>query len=104
MIAWKAVALATVAAALASNAWWLYQAVDAGVTNAYQEQVHGEINRKADLLAGLLIASSPHLSSKDVMALARRVAPDSFIVTDSSGVSVDGVGFRFEGDRLVRVD
>jgi len=45
--AWKYVALALVVAVIGSNALWLYNTIDVGITRSYQEQTAEECEKSA---------------------------------------------------------
>lgn len=57
---WKITTLFLVIALLGTNGWWLHNAIDAGVTNKYQNQMMYERSGMLDQL----ISVTPELASE----------------------------------------
>lgn len=100
---WKRAFVASAILLIVSNVAWLYDSLDHGVTDMYAEVASREAQADLDVLKRLLPETAP-LTRKDVLTLLRRTNPDAFIVDDSSGVSVGGLRFEFEEERLARVE
>lgn len=89
---------------LASNAWWLYNAIDIGITRSYAAQTcieHAEASAQA--IAALPAAARLDASRDSVVAAARRSA--DVMVYDKDGLTwVGRLGLRFDAKgRLVEV-
>lgn len=101
-MSWKSGFYAVLAVLIASNSAWAYLAVDHGVTDSYSDVSHQETRQQLALMKRLMPdAAQP--TRADVVALLRRSHPDALIVDDSTGVSIRGLRFEFEGDRLARI-
>ena len=91
-------------ALVASNSWWLYKAVDTGVTRAYAAQTCSEdAEALAQAISVLPAAARPGASRDSVVAAARRGADE--VVFDKDGLTwVGRLGLRFDAQgRLVEV-
>lgn len=100
-----AVLLLLVALLIASNTWWAYNAIDAGVTAMYRDQVLEE-QRQAliELLAVAPEAASAGATRESVLAVARAAADRTTDLEKEGFVWVGKLGYRFsEEGRLLEV-
>lgn len=83
---------------IGSNAWWLYNALDSGVTHTYAMQVCNEQDLALRQALSLLpVAVRPNATREAVIAAARRGGDES--VFDKDGFTwVGGLGLRFDAD------
>jgi cell wall-associated NlpC family hydrolase len=95
--------IASLAIALvASNGWWLYTAVDAGVTASYRE-VSFRDHREAlsQTLAVLPVAADLKATRADVLAAAAKVAASKTSFEKDGYVWVGRLGFGFDASGRV---
>jgi hypothetical protein len=92
-------------ALVASNAWWLYAAVDSGVTSSYREQAfHEHREALAQLIAVVPAVSEPAATRESILLAARSAAKDSKEFEKDGFVWVGYLGYRFsDGGRLREV-
>ena len=89
---------------VASNAWWLYKAIDTGITRAYATQTCTEnAEALAQAISALPVAARLDTSRDAVVAAARRGTDE--VVFDKDGLTwVGRLGLRFDAQgRLVEV-
>ena len=91
---------------VASNAWWAYHAIDAGVTATYQQESFRSTQEAlAQALAVLPVAASPTATKEQVILAARRGpgGPASYDTFEKDGFTwVGQLGLRFDdAGRLV---
>ncbi len=100
------VAIAVLVAALvATNAWWAYQVLDAGVTATYREASFQD-HRQAlvNCLAVLPVAARSESTPADVISAGQAATGASLTFEKEGFVWVGGLGFKFgAGGRLVAV-
>lgn len=101
-MSWKRAFFILLTVMIGSNLAWAYVMVDSGVTSTHTAAEHQYALRDLAVMKRVLPESRP-LSRADVLALLRRTHPDALIVDDSTGVSMGGLRFEFDGDRLARV-
>jgi hypothetical protein len=87
----------------ASNLGWMYVVVDHGVTDMYAQAVSQETAADLALMKRLVPRAAP-LTRAEVLTLLRQTNPDAFIVDHGTQVTIGGLRFRFEQERLVRVE
>jgi hypothetical protein len=100
----SAVALTLLAVALvASNGWWAWTALDAGVTAAYHEQAFAEHHQAlAELLAVVPVASDPAATRESVLAAARTAARRGVEFEKDGFAWVGQLGYRFDARGRLR--
>lgn len=86
-------------ALVASNAWWAYRTLDAGVTYTYQS-VALEDNQEAlkQALAAIKASSSPNATKEKIIAAARGSLPSADIFEKDGYVWVGKIGLRFNSN------
>jgi hypothetical protein len=89
---------------VASNAWWLYNTIDFGVTHTYAMQTCSEDAEALDqALAMLPVAAQSGASRASIIAAARR-GKDQVEFEKDGYTWVGRLGLRFDADgRLVEV-
>jgi hypothetical protein len=94
---WAVIGLAL--ALVGTNAWWLYRAIDSGVTAMYREQTCTEHQEAlVQSLAVIRLAKGRHLR-KEMVETARAALPESGEPFDKDGETVVGrLALKFDQD------
>jgi hypothetical protein len=100
---WKITTLLLAIALVGTNCWWLYNAIDAGVTNKYQDQM---IYEQTGMLKQL-IAVTPELSSDkdktEIVAIVQKSSDlDPFEKEGAVWIGWLGLQFSDKG-KLIKV-
>lgn len=105
MIKSKTAILLLSIALLGSNAWWLYHAIDAGVTSAYREASWRENHAAlAQALAILPVAAQPDSTPAQVLSAAKSAAATKESFQKDGYTWVGELGLRFDtAGRLSKV-
>ena len=92
-----------VALLLITNAFWLYQVVDTGVTNTYREQHIYELEETRKQLMATLPAVAFKVNQMEIVSAARKFTKQE--VYEKNGcVWIGWLGFRFDQNhRLLSV-
>jgi len=86
------------ASLVGSNAWWLYNTLDFGVTHTYAMQVYDEQEQALSQALSLLpVAVRPNATRDAVIAAARR-GRDEFVFDKDGFTWVGRLGLRFDAD------
>lgn len=99
---WKRAFFAALVLLAASNLGWMYVMVDHGVTDTYTQVSSQETAADLGVMKRLVPRAAP-LTRTDVLTLLRQTNPDAFIVDDGTRVTIGGLRFEFEQERLVQV-
>jgi hypothetical protein len=99
---WKRAFYAALVLLAASNLGWVYVLVDHSVTDMYAQTVSQETAADLALMKRLAPRAAP-LTRADVLTLLRQTNPDALIVDHGTHVTIGGLRFEFEQERLVRV-
>jgi hypothetical protein len=100
---WKASFFVTLTLLVGSNLFWLYSAIDAGITYTYQQVSLDDLNDAHSFLGDLVVKGGKDYSQKDILHLVRQSYPNAFIVEDGNKIIVNNVTFTFEGGKLSKV-
>lgn len=100
---WKTAFWLAAAVLVVSNLFWLYIALDAGISQTYLEASYDEQQKASADLGSLVVKGATKYSRKDVLHMLRRAKPSAFIVEEGDKIIFEGIVFRFESDRLVEV-
>ena len=93
----NAVVAALVLALVATNLFWLYSAVDSGITLTYLEQSLEEHHQAlAALLAVAPIAADPEATPESVLAVALEAGEYRFTFEKEGFIWVGELGYRFD--------
>lgn len=85
------------AALVASNAWWVYHAVDTAVTQAYRSAELAERRQALDqALAVIKAASKPQRTRADIVQAAHAAWPDVEPFEKDGYLWVGRLGLRFD--------
>jgi hypothetical protein len=91
---------------LASNAWWAYRLLDAGVSNTYLDTSLTD-NETAlnQVLALLPCVAKPDVSKDELISVARKAAPNGIEPFEKEGyVWIGSIGLKFNQEgKLVEV-
>ena len=93
----------TFAMLIATNVFWFYSAIDAGITYTYQQVSLDNKSRAVKLLGELIVKGSQKYSKKDVLYILRLSNKDAFIVEGENLINVEGVQFIFTNGKLTEV-
>ena len=92
---WRITTFVLIIALIASNGWWLYEAIDAGVTNKHQEQMMYE---RTGMLKQL-ISATPELSSEksknEIVTIVKKSTDKKFFEKEGT-VWVGWTGLKFD--------
>jgi hypothetical protein len=80
---------------VATNAVHIYNALDTGVTLAYQQDQFGSYDRDLAMLNALVASLAQSQSKQDMLVTLRRLDPDAFIVATDSTLSVGQLTFFY---------
>ncbi len=80
-----------------------YALIDSAVSYTYLTSSFDQERQANVALGQLVVAGSKSYTKKDILHLLRQAKPTAFIVEEGNKVWFEGVLFRFESDRLVRV-
>lgn len=100
---WKIAFILSVTVLILSNTYWLYQILDAEVTNTYNGATIESQKEIIEVLGELLIEEGKEYSQKDVLFLLRTKYPDEFIVEDRNRIVIKEIEFKFANDSLVSI-
>jgi|SRR3989344_4619629 len=100
---WKVSFFVALALLVATNIWWLYSALDAGVTYTYQQVTLDEKSKAVEMLGALVAKGGQQYTKKDVLHIFRQMNKDAFIVEDENQIDVEGVKFIFVNGKLSEV-
>jgi hypothetical protein len=100
---WKVSFFATLTLLIFSNLFWLYSAIDAGVTYTYQRVSLDDLSDAHSFLGELVVKGGKEYSQKDILHLVRQSYPNAFIVEEGNKIVVNNVTFTFEGGKLSKV-
>lgn len=103
MIKWKISFFITLTLLIFSNLFWLYSAIDAGVTYTYQQVSLDDLSDAHSFLGELVVKGGKEYSQKDILHLVRQSYPNAFIVEEGNEIIVNNVTFTFEGGKLSEV-
>jgi hypothetical protein len=100
---WKITTLLLIITLLGTNGWWLHYAIDAGVTNKYQDQMMYE---RSGMLEQLILVT-PELSSdknkNEIVDIVKK-STDSEPFEKEGVVWVGWIGLQFnDTDKLIKV-
>jgi hypothetical protein len=100
---WKVSFFVALGLLVATNIWWLYSAMDAGVTYTYQQVTLDEKSKAVEMLGTLVVKGGQQYTKKDVLHILRQMNKDAFIVEDESQIDVEGIKFIFKNGKLSEV-
>jgi hypothetical protein len=100
---WKVSFFVAVAVLIATNIFWLYSAIDAGVTYTYQQVSLDEKSKAVGMLCALVVKGGQQYTKKDILHIFRQVNKDAFIVEEENLIDVDSVKFFFANGKLSEV-
>jgi hypothetical protein len=100
---WKASFFVVLALLIATNALWLYQTIDAGVTYTYQQVTLDEKINAVKMLGALVVKGGQEYTKKDILHILRQANKEAFIVEEDDLISVDGLQFIFKNGKLSEV-
>lgn len=100
---WKAAFFISVAFLIATNAFWLYSAIDSGVTYTYQQVSLDEKTKAVERLGALVVKGGQQYTKKDLLHILRQLNKDAFIVEEENLIEVEGIKFLFVNGRLAEV-
>ncbi len=100
---WKISFFVFVALLVATNLWWLYAAIDAGVTSTYQQVSFDEKSKAVEMLGALVVRGGQQYTKKDVLHVLRQLNKGAFIVEEENLIDVEGVKFIFLNGKLSEV-
>ena len=89
---------------IATNVFWLYTVIDAGVTYTYQQVTLDEKSQSVEMLGELIVRGSKKYTKKDILHILRQTNKDSFIVEEENLINVEGIKFIFENGVLRQVN
>ena len=92
-------------ALVASNAWWFYHAIDAGITAAYRRDAFDDTAEAlAQSLAVARVASGPDATRSSIVAAASKAARHSDSFEKDGALWIGQLGLRFnESGRLLSI-
>ncbi|WAR45629.1 Imm58 family immunity protein [Methylomonas rapida] len=100
---WKASFFVILALLIATNVFWLYTTIDAGVTYTYQQVTLDEKSKAVGMLGALVVKGGQQYTKKDILHILRQLNKDAFIVEEANLIDVEGVQFIFVNGKLVEV-
>ncbi len=100
---WKLSFFIILIALVVTNSFWLYKAIDAGVTYTYQQVTLEEKTKAVEMLGALLVKDGQQYTKKDVLYILRQLNKDAFIVEEENLINIDGVKFIFINGKLSEV-
>ena len=100
---WKVSFFVTLTLLIFSNLFWLYSAIDTGVTYTYQQVSLDDLRDAHSFLGKLVVKGGKEYSQKDILHLIRQSYPDAFIVEEGNKIVVNNVTFTFEDGKLSNV-
>ena len=103
MSKWKVSCLTAVALLIATNCFWVYSALDAGITHTYERVSFDEKSKAVDMLGALVVKGGQQYTKKDVLHVLRQLNKNAFIVEEENKIDVEGVQFIFLNGKLSEV-
>jgi len=100
---WKMSFFVVLVLLIATNIFWLYSAIDAGVTYTYQQVSLDEKSKAVEMLGALVVKGGQQYTKKDVLHILRQMNKDAFIVEEENLIDVEGVKFIFVNGKLSEV-
>ena len=83
---WKVSFFVALVLLVGSNLFWLYSAIDAGVTYTYQQVSLDDLSDAHSFLGELVVKGSKEYSQKDILHLVRQSYPNAFIVEEGNKI------------------
>lgn len=100
---WKITTLLLIIALLGTNGWWLYNAIDAGVTNKYRDQIMYERSGMLEQLISVIPELSSDKSRNEIVAILEK-STESESFEKEGAVWIGWVGLEFnDTDKLIKV-
>ena len=100
---WKWSFFVTLVLLVATNIFWLYSIIDAGVTYTYQQVSYDEKSKAVIILGELIIKGGQKYTKKDILYILRQAYKDAFIVEEENLINIEGVQFIFREGRLSEI-
>jgi hypothetical protein len=97
---WRTAFIVLLALSMAVTGRLLYRVMDLADLQHDTESTATRAQADAAALAGVLPRLAPGATRTDVLTALRATRPDGFIVSDTAGVAMDGLRFRFARGRL----
>ena len=100
---WKFTTLLLALALIGTNGWWLYNAIDAGVTKKYQDQMMYERYGMLEQLISITPELASNKNKNEIVAIVKK-STDSEPFGKEGAVWIGWVGLQFnDKDKLVNV-
>lgn len=100
---WKWSFFITLALLVATNIFWLYSAIDAGVTYTYQQVSLDDKSKAVKILGELIVKGGQKYTKKDILHILRQANKEAFIVEQENLINVEGVQFIFKNGKLSEI-
>ncbi|OYY94575.1 MAG: hypothetical protein B7Y41_07045 [Hydrogenophilales bacterium 28-61-23] len=100
---WKVSFFVILALFTATNIFWAYNTIDAGITYTYQQVTLDEKSRAVQMLGALVVKGGQQYSKKDILHILRQLNKNAFIVEEENLVDAEGVKFIFVNGKLSEV-
>jgi len=101
---WKILFFITLAALLATNIFWLYKGIDAGITHTYQQVTLDRKIKAIDILSELIVIGGQKYSKNDILHTLRQNHKEAFIVEEENLINIEGITFIFSNDQIKKVE
>ncbi|WP_136799240.1 Imm58 family immunity protein [Desulfosediminicola ganghwensis] len=86
-----------------TNVFWFYKIIDIGITHTYFKVSYEEKVRGLEILTNLVLKGAQKYSKKDLLVTIREQNPNAFIVEDDERISIDGVSFIYENEKMIQI-
>ena len=100
---WKVPFFATLALLLATNIFWVYTVIDAGISYTYQQDSFERKSKSVEMLGALIVKGGQQYTKKDILHILRQENKKAFIVEEENQIDVEGVKFIFVNGKLSEV-
>ncbi|MEP1150345.1 MAG: hypothetical protein ABJH08_01345 [Balneola sp.] len=100
---WKTLFFSSLVLLVVTNLFWLYEAIDTGVSQTYQQDSFEKQERVIEILGDIIVEGAQNYSKVDILFLLRQNYPDGFIVEEENKVIYEGIYFEFKNDSLVSI-
>ena len=104
MKVWKILFFVGLSLLVISNLFWIYIAIDAGISQTYQKETLEEKQKAVIVLGDLIVKYGQNYSKKDILHILRQYRSEALIVDSGEYIDFDGIKFYFADEKLIKIE